>query len=308
MDVEQELRSRGVEGPVIGEEPIFPRLSLPNGARVAVTVQLAFEAWAGKGHGMSVLGSGLSDEALAMGLPDFATVSWQHYGGRTGVWRLLRVLDKWGVKASCSVSGLAAEIWPDAVAAVSRAGHEVVGHGYAQDQRMEAMDEEADLDVVTRCTEVLESVAGQRPVGWSSHGSRRGPFTVISLLKNGYLYTNDFRDSDVPYVAARLEGRSLWSLPRTDEINDMYLLRQHGQPPGTYVDYFRRAVDQVQEEGATDPKVVACVAHATIIGRPWGASALGECLEYAKSRDDIWIGTRRELAEHVSRNSVALTS
>lgn len=306
MNVEQELMTRGVSGPVVGGEPAPRHLSLPNGARVAVTVQLAFEAWVGKGYGMNILGSGLSKEALDMGLPDFATLSWQHYGGRTGIWRLMRVLDKVGVAASCSVSGRAAEVWPDAVKSLTQAGHEVVGHGYAQDERMEAMDEATDLDVVTRCTDILESVSGQRPVGWSSHGSRRGPFTVLSLLKNGYIYTNDFRDSDLPYVVAQAGDARLWSLPRTDEINDMYLLRQHGQPPGTYVDYFKRAVDQIEEEGSTEPKVVACVAHATIIGRPWGASALRECLEYANSRDGVWVCTRRELAEHMNRDAAVV--
>lgn len=303
MDVAEELRIRGVTGPVLGGEPVLKSIPLPGGARVAVTVQLAFEAWSAGAASGNVLGV-VSDELARKGLPDLATISWQEYGGRTGIWRLLRVLDKCGVRASCSTSGLCAEVWPKAVAAVAAAGHEIVGHGYSQDQRMEAMDEPDDYDVVKRSTEILEKVSGQRPVGWSSHGSRRGPFTIVSLLKNGYLYTNDFRDADVPYIAAAAGGRNLWSLPRTDEINDMFLFRQHANAPSAYVEYFRRALDQLHDEGATEPKVLTCVAHANLIGRSWGASALTECINYARSKGDVWFCTRKELAtraQEVSR-------
>jgi allantoinase len=298
MDVSEELRSRGISGPVLGEEPVLKAMPLPGGARVAVTIQLAFEAWSPGISSGSVLGGALSADAAAKGIPDFATLSWQEYGGRTGIWRLLRGLDKCGARASCSTSALCAVVWPRAVAEIAAAGHEIVGHGYSQDQRMESLDESEDLDVVTRSTEILAEVSGQRPIGWSSHGSRRGAFTIASLLKNGYLYTNDFRDADVPYIAASVEGRNLWSLPRTDEINDMFLFRRHGNPPSAYVEYFRRALDQLHSEGETEPKVLTCVAHATLIGRPWGISALAECIEYARSKGDVWVCTRRELAEY----------
>ena len=46
------------------------------------------------------------------------------------------------------------------------------------------LDEQRDLEVVRRCTRIIEAVTGQPPVGWSSHGSRRGPYTVLSLLNS----------------------------------------------------------------------------------------------------------------------------
>ena len=148
----------------------------------------------------------------------------------------------------------------------------------------------------------VEAVAGQRPYGWSSHGSRRGKYTVLDLMKCGYVYTNDFRNADVPYVVATVGEQKLLSLPRTDEINDMFLIRRTGNPPGAYVEYFKRAFDRLYKEGAKAPKVLACVAHATLTGRPWGASALTECIEYAKSFDDVWITTRLGVAENYLRS------
>ena len=298
IDVNSVLKSKGLSGPVVGEEPRFKSIPFPEGKTMALTVQLAFEAWSDNVASGSVLGTGLSQAAVAKGIPDFATISWQEYGGRTGMWRILEVLDRYGVKASCSTSALAALKWPELASTIAREGHEIVGHGYSQDQVMVEMDQEQDLEVVTRSTEILESASGQRPVGWSSHGSRRGIYTVLSLLKNGYLYTNDFRDADIPYIVAELDGEKLISLPRTDEINDMFLMRNHGASPSAYVDYFKRGLDQLRFEGQNSPKVLTCVAHGVLIGRPWGGSALAECLDYAKNCGDVWICTRRELAQY----------
>lgn len=297
MNVNEILREKGIQGPVIGEEPKLKSIPFPNGAFVAVTVQLALEAWSENVASGSVLGTSLSQKAIERGIPDFATTSWQDYGGRTGMWRILDVLNSHGVSASCSISALAAQKWPELVKTIAQSGHEVVGHGFSQDSPMVEMDENEDLEVVTKSTKILEEVSGQRPVGWSSHGSRRGVYTVLSLMKNGYLYTNDFRDSDVPYVVAEMGEKRLMSLPRTDEINDFFLIRQHGASPSTYVDYFKRGLMQLHSEGSRNPKVLTCVAHGVLLGRPWGGSALAECLEYATRLDNVWLCTRKELAE-----------
>jgi peptidoglycan/xylan/chitin deacetylase (PgdA/CDA1 family) len=291
-----------LRGPVVGETPVLKSVPLPGGARVAVTVQLAFEAWKGTRVSGNALGSPLGEEARALGVPDYATISSQEYGGQTGIWRILDVLDELGIKAACSTSTLVAEVWPDAVKAAAAAGHEIVGHGYSQDRAMSDMNASEDFEVVAGAVKTFEAVAGQRPYGWSSHGSRRGKYTVLDLMKCGYVYTNDFRNADVPYVVATLGEQKLLSLPRTDEINDMFLIRRTGNPPGAYVEYFKRAFDRLYKEGAKAPKVLACVAHATLTGRPWGASALTECIEYAKSFDDVWITTRLGVAENYLRS------
>jgi peptidoglycan/xylan/chitin deacetylase (PgdA/CDA1 family) len=283
-----------VVGPVAGAEPTIRPIPLPNGARMAFTIQVALEAWSGatiSGPRLPVGPEGRPDL-------DWATISTQLYGPRTGAARLMRVIDERGMRACIHLSALVAERWPDLVAGIASTGHEVVGHGYRQDERMDGLGEQRDLEVVRRCAEIIEDVTGQRPVGWSSHGSRRGPYTVLNLLKEGYIYTRDFRDSDTPYVAAQLADRRLLAMTRTDEINDMFLVTHHGGAPSVYVEYFKRAFDQLYAEGATEPKVMTCVAHATIFGRPWGASALAECLDYVRQFEGVWQATGREVAEY----------
>jgi allantoinase len=143
----------------------------------------------------------------------------------------------------------------------------------------------------TARAEVIAEVTGQRPAGWSSHGSRRGDYTVLSLLKEGYIYTRDFRDADLPYVAAA-------SHATTDEINDLPISLRHGLPPSVYVEFFKSAFNRLYAEGEQSPACMTCVTHAYISGKPWGAAAVAECLQYVKSHKDVWIATGREVAEH----------
>lgn len=285
-------------GPVAGSEPAIRAIPLPNGARVAFTIQVALEAWSGA----TVTGPTLPVGPDGQSSTDWATISTQLYGPRTGAARLMRTIEDRDMRACIHLSALVAERWPDLVAGIASRGHEIVGHGYRQDERMASLGEERDLDVVRQCAEIIDSVTGQRPVGWSSHGSRRGIYTVLSLLKEGYTYTRDFRDADIPYVAAQLGDRRLLAMTRTDEINDMFIVTNHGGTPSMYVEYFKRAFDQLYAEGATEPKVMTCVAHATVFGRPWGASALGECLDYVRQFDGVWHATGREVADYYLAN------
>jgi peptidoglycan/xylan/chitin deacetylase (PgdA/CDA1 family) len=284
----------GLIGPVVGDEPIVRAIPLPNGARMAFTIQVALEAWSGA----TVRGTTLPVAPDGKPLADWATISTQLYGPRTGVQRLMRTIEARGERACIHLSALVAERWPDLVRRLADNGHEIVGHGYRQDERMATMDEQKDLEVVRRCAEIIGSVTGRRPVGWSSHGSRRGDSTVLSLLKEGYIYTRDFRDSDIPYVAAQLGDRRLLAMTRSDEINDMFVVNNHGNAPSVYIDFFKRTFDQLYAEGETEPKVMTCVAHSTVFGKPWGASVLAECLDYVKSFDGIWHATGREVAEY----------
>ncbi|MBV8084277.1 MAG: polysaccharide deacetylase family protein, partial [Chloroflexi bacterium] len=210
-------------GPVLGGEPVIHNVALPNGARLAFTIQVALEASLRGGSGGPR--SRLPDEAVQRGVPDYAAQSAEQYGPRTGMRRLAETIEAHGVRACIHVSGLLAERSPDLLRRLADAGHEMVGHAYSQDQAMSAMDEETDLACVHRCSDLIDRVTGQRPVGWSSQGSRRGEFTVVSLLKEGYTYTRDFRDADVPYVVAQLGDRRLLAMPRTDEINDLPISR-----------------------------------------------------------------------------------
>lgn len=281
------------------EKPVIHGVELPNGARFAVRIQLVLEDWTdmptmaqARSHGKP-MANNRSD------LIDYREVSARLYGLRTGIHRLLKVLDETGCIASVSTSGICGDKWPELVAEIAEKGHEIVAHGYSMDQEQAFLDEDEDFNLVKRTLESLERATGIRPTGWASTAARRGQYTVRSNLKMGLIHTNDFREADFPFVVARMGNKKLIAMPRSDEINDNYALHNSGHAPGNYVDYFKRSFDRLYKESDSEPgRVLTAVCHSTVIGHPWGASAVAECCEYTTKHSDVWQTTSQEIAKH----------
>ena len=93
--------------------PSYPRTwRWPNGQKLALSVGLAFEAF--ERHSQFSTSS-----AAAGGKANHFSLSYADYGWKVGIWRLLDLLDRYGLKANMSTSGLAAERHPKVVAAVA---------------------------------------------------------------------------------------------------------------------------------------------------------------------------------------------
>lgn len=277
-----------------------PSIPWPNNARVAVNFHLVLEQWAGPaastGHGMT---PNFPKELIEAGKIDWATTSWQDYGGRRGFYRLMDVLNEHGVKGSASISGLAADAWPDLVKEFVDNGHEPSGHCYSQEQRMFRMTPEEERADIRKCVETFERVTGVRPVGWGSPGGQRSDLTPRLLMEEGFIYSQDFRDDDVPYIAIEQDGKRLVAMPNTYEINDAVLAGRFGQPPSTYVEMFCRSFDRLYKEGQTEPKLLTAILHGTYYGRPAGGWAVDECIRYIRQFPDVWIAQRRDVAQWV---------
>ena len=124
----------------------YPRSwAWPGGANIAMSIGLAFEAFQYHSQYSHTVGQGKADHF---------SLSYADYGWKSGVWRLLDLLDEVDLKASMSTNGLAAESHPDAVRAAAEAGHEIVGHGWVNDVLMQDDDPEG---------EVAESAAAPAP-------------------------------------------------------------------------------------------------------------------------------------------------
>ncbi|MBI4278136.1 MAG: polysaccharide deacetylase family protein [Armatimonadetes bacterium] len=273
-------------------------LQWPGGARIAVLPQLVFELWSGDTveSGRSQI-PGLTEEDVRLGRPDLLGRSWQAYGGKVGVGRILDLIQHHGVPASGFFNALAVERHPDFARAWVAAGHEIVAHSYAQDNRVFRMAAAEERENLRRCVDGIESVTGQRPVGWVSPGGQRSENTAALLLDHGFLYSCDYKDDDVPYIAEVINGRRLVALPKPYDINDWTIYARGHNPPSAYVEFFCRAFDILYEEGSASPKMINVTVHAPLYGRPMGASAFEECLRYAQEFSGVWFATGRQVVE-----------
>ncbi len=129
----------------------------PNDAKIAVSLGLALEAF-GEHSQYTTSVSTLQADCFSLSFGD--------YGWKAGAWRLIELLEGYGLVGQVYTNGLAAEEHPAVVAALADAGHEIVGHGWVNDRPLPAGDPDAARAEIRRCTEVLRDASGTRPVGW----------------------------------------------------------------------------------------------------------------------------------------------
>ena len=86
-------------------------------------------------------------------------------------------------------------------------------------------------------------------------------------------------------------------MPYTLTYNDMRFVNGGVGGPTDFLDYCRRAVDFLREEGQDAPRMLSIGLHPRFIGQAGRASALRDLVEHVRTAGDVWIATRREIAE-----------
>ena len=235
------------------------------------------------------------------------TMSHQAYGPRTGMPRILRLLERQGIRATFFVPGYTAERWPKVVRAIRDAGHEIGHHGYLHEGAHSAPDLETEERHLLRGLEALEDVAGVRPVGY------RGPMweltyrTPALLERHGFLYDSGLMDADHPYRLATGEGAddpSLIELPVSWSLDDwepyVYLPGISGSgviaSPADVLARWTLELEALVEAGG----LFMLTNHPFVSGRASRAVALEKLIERARAIDGLWIATGEEIARHVA--------
>jgi len=104
---------------------------------------------------------------IARGTPTPSAISRGEFGPRVAAPRLLKMLGARNLATTWFVPGHTAETFPDAVAAVASAGHEIGHHGWKHVSPA-AMPREEEEHELVRGIEALERVSGARPTGYRS--------------------------------------------------------------------------------------------------------------------------------------------
>lgn len=250
-----------------------------------------------------------AESAILVDAPEAAgrlsVMTHQAYGPRTGVPRILRILDRQGIRATFFIPGYSAERWPGAVRSIRDAGHEIAHHGYLHEQvSVVAPDEEERL--LLRGLEALDTVAGVRPIGWRAPMWEASYASPGILARHGFLYDSSLMDADYPYrVAAGPEpgAASIVELPihwgQDDWEQYVYLPGLSGsgliESPAKVLELWTLELEAMVEEGG----LFVLTNHPFASGRPSRAQTLERLIERARSIDGLWIAAAGEIAAHV---------
>ncbi|KAK4695844.1 allantoinase, partial [Phenoliferia sp. Uapishka_3] len=291
-----------------GVQPDWPR-----NAKICVSLCLnveeggEYEVGLGDEHGESyggeIGGRGAKTER------DPSIESEFEYGARAGLWRVLRIFDDLKVKCTVWAVGKSIERNPEAAKDMVNSGHEIAGHGYRWIDYSKMSIEEETNHVDAMIDGLTAATGGIPPSGYYVG---RHSLNTLQLLAKAHkdrgiplLYSSDTYADDYPYYVPAPGGdksEGLLMIPYALDTNDFKFGLSNGfGSPDEFYAYLKSAFDYMFEEGQNGrPAMLSIGLHARIAGRPARASALKRFLEYVltKEEGDVWIATRKEIAEH----------
>lgn len=219
--------------------------------------------------------------------PDYRHYTSRDYGNRVGAYRLLDAFAKAGVTASFATNAAVAERYPELIADIVAAGHEIVAHSTDMNGTIAtglAIEDERALIADSLTT--LERVSGTRPRGWLSI-ARSESWNTIDLLKEaGLSYTCDWVNDELPFRFAN----GLMNLPLNHELSDRQIVTVQQQSADSYAQQMRDAFDLLAAEGQIHGgRLLPLHLTPYIMALPYRIGALETLLDDFASRPQAWL-------------------
>jgi allantoinase len=257
----------------------------PNGSRLALWVIPNIEVFA-------------LDEVIPGGTgraPDVPLFSHRDYGNRIGVWRIMEVLDRHGVRATVALNSEVCDACPRVIEEGCRRGWEWMGHGESNTRRLTAIDPADEGRVVRGVVDRIAAATGVRPQGWLGPGLQETWNTLGHLCDAGLTYVADWVNDDQPYDMD-VAGRRLVSVPYSWEVNDKPVYDDWHASPAEFEAMIRRQFDVLYRESAASARVMAIALHPYLTGVPHRIDALDGALAYILRHPGVWRTTGAEIA------------
>jgi len=285
---------------LIGYGKTSPKADWPGGARIAIQMVLNYQ----EGGENSVLHGDPASEAFLSDLIDPAPVpggrhmsmeQLYEYGSRAGVWRLLRLFERYKTPVTVFGVAMAMERNRAAVDAMLQAGHEVASHGWRWINYQD-VSERVEREHMARAIDIHKKLTGERPLGW--YAGRTSPNTRRLVAEDGgFLYDADDYSDDLPFWT-EIGRRPHLVVPYTLDANDMRFSGAGMSTGEQFYAYLKDAFDVLYEEGLDRPKMLSIGLHARISGRPGRIAGLERFIRYALGHQDVWFCRRIEIAKH----------
>ncbi len=238
---------------------------------------------------------------LRHGGNSYGRMSQGQYGARVGSPRILRLLERQGVRATFFMPAVAALITPEEPRMVVDGGHEIAIHSWIHEFNTQ-LDHATERDLAFRACDVLEKLIGSRPVGVRTASWDFSQWTLKVIRELGLLYDSSLMaDDDCYELLDDGEPTGIVELPvewiRDDAVyfnmDRMQSLRPYGGPE-MVLDIFRREMDAAAEEGGLF-QLTMHPHHSGHRSRIWILDAI---IEAAKAKGKVWFATHAEIARH----------
>lgn len=269
----------------------------PDGNRIAVVVYVNVEHF--RYDAPSTVG--LTPPQLNR-VPDVINWTWREYGNRVGIWRLIDVFRRYGVKPTAAINSAVIEEYPPIAEALLADGWEFLDHGVTNSTQMYGLSAEDQLRIVRESADVIKQFTGKAPKGWSGPGLAETFDTLDILADEGFEYVAEWGICDDYPFELHAGDRRLVGMPYPQETNDLptylWMHRTADEAHKQFVDQF----DALYRESEEVTKLFTVSLHPYLSGVPHRIWVIDELLKHITSREGVWLATADEVQQHF-RNS-----
>lgn len=258
--------------------------SWPNGARVAVSITFDDDN---------------ESYLLAAGDTSPTALSAGEYGAKSGLPRILRLLDKYEVPSTFFIPAVSAMLHPEMIPAIMKSGrHEIGVHGWIHEYPPTLGSAAEEERLLTRAIDYLTQQVGRRPVGYRAPAWAFSPHTLSLVRKAGFLYESSLQAMDEPYEVL-VDGQPTglvelgidWTLTETP-----YLGPRGAMPdPEQVFKLFRKEFDGAYAERT----MFVLTLHPHVTGHRAPMQELEKLIAYIKAKPGVWFATTEQIARYV---------
>lgn len=211
------------------------------------------------------------------------------YGPNVGVFKVLRLLDKYGVPGTFYMPSYTAKLHPDVAREIVRQGFPIGLHGHLHES-LDTLDAEQEEAVLVHSREIIGEILGDAPTLYRAPSWELNRRTPELLRRYGVLSDSSLMDDEVPYWLetgneALLEVPIQWILDDAEHWNHSRANRDKAiSDPDTVFRLWSTEFDGYYQSGGC----YVLTLHPFISGR-WAYMAVVERLvRYIRGFPGVW--------------------
>ena len=234
-------------------------------------------------------------------------ISLGEFGPEVGVPRILKLLDKYDIKAGFFIPGGTIEEYPDMVRRVHESGHEIGFHSYGHVNPADLSYEEQRADF-EKGLALFERTFKTRPYGYRSPAADMDEKTWDLLDEFGFVYDSTMMKTDFPYLRKTKQG-NIVVLPMHWMLDDWPHFGWNMYPSFPYQANIQsqEAVYEIWKEEfdgmyqLDEGCVYALCCHPQLIGRASRILMLERLIRHMQQLPNVWIAKPIELAREAQK-------
>ena len=277
-----------------------PTIQWPNGARVAVWINVALEFFPLNQPAEPFKAPG----GMVTPYPDLRHFTLRDYGNRIGVYRVFRLLDQLAMKPSVSFNSKVAQRYPRLMDEVVNRGWEVIANGVDMGKLHHGgLAPAVEAALIDESLGLLRAMSGQEVAGWLSPARSESANTLDLLAERGVDYVCDWYNDDMPYPVTTANG-TMYAMPLSHELDDQTIQLHYHHSESSFVEQVTDAMAVVhRESSAQDGRIFSLTIHPWMSGQPHRIAALGRALEAIAGHDDVWMTSGAEILHHFNQQT-----